>query len=555
MKQLICEMCGSADLIKQDGVFVCQTCGCKYSVEEARKMMIEGTVSIDGVVKTKNDDFEVRAGELIVYHGAETDIIIPDGIKIIGEQCFAGMQGIESVIIPEGVYKIEIGAFYQCSRLRTVVFPKSLVEIGNGAFLNCITLAEVELPYTIKTLGRIFFRERNVVSYPICARGCFENCVSLKSIALPDGLQKIGDGCFCGCTSLEAISFSNIQILGRECLKGCTSLKSINLPGSLQVIGDRCCENFTWLGSIDLPDGIQKLGDECFKGCTSLKSMNLPASIQTFGEGCFLECTSLESVNVADGIQMLGKDCFKGCTSLKLIQLPNSLQELGSGCFGGDSIDAYNFSNRSYRPGCTSLKSVQLPDSIQIIGSCCFYNCTLLESIHISDNIQEIGNEAFGRTPALKAVELPISYMDSITSYHLEKIASHEVGTGDLYTQYVIASPWFRDKYGTLFEQERKDLERKEREKNRGCYIATAVYGSYDCPQVWTLRRYRDDTLAETWCGRAFIRAYYAISPILVKWFGHTSWFKKLWKRRLDRMVCCLNSKGVEDTPYQDRVW
>ena len=56
MKQLICEMCGSADLIKQDGVFVCQTCGCKYSVEEARKMMIEGTVSIDGVVKTKNDD-------------------------------------------------------------------------------------------------------------------------------------------------------------------------------------------------------------------------------------------------------------------------------------------------------------------------------------------------------------------------------------------------------------------------------------------------------------------------------------------------------------------
>ena len=44
-----------------------------------------------------------------------------------------------------------------------------------------------------------------------------------------------------------------------------------------------------------------------------------------------------------------------------------------------------------------------------------------------------------------------------------------------------------------------------------GCYVATAVYGSYDCPQVWTLRRYRDYTLAETWHGRAFIRTYYAI--------------------------------------------
>ena len=88
-----------------------------------------------------------------------------------------------------------------------------------------------------------------------------------------------------------------------------------------------------------------------------------------------------------------------------------------------------------------------------------------------------------------------------------------------------------------------------------GCYVATAVYGSYDCPQVWTLRRYRDYTLAETWYGRAFIRTYYAISPTLVKWFGHTNWFKKMWKGKLDRMVSDLNAKGVQDTPYQDRNW
>lgn len=88
-----------------------------------------------------------------------------------------------------------------------------------------------------------------------------------------------------------------------------------------------------------------------------------------------------------------------------------------------------------------------------------------------------------------------------------------------------------------------------------GCYVATAVYGSYDCPQVWTLRRYRDYTLAETWYGRAFIHAYYAISPTLVKWFGHTDWFKKMWKGKLDRMVASLNAQGVEDTPYEDRNW
>lgn len=54
LKRLTCEMCGGTDLIKQDGVFVCQACGMKYSVEDAKKMMIEGTVEVQGVVAVKN---------------------------------------------------------------------------------------------------------------------------------------------------------------------------------------------------------------------------------------------------------------------------------------------------------------------------------------------------------------------------------------------------------------------------------------------------------------------------------------------------------------------
>lgn len=88
--------------------------------------------------------------------------------------------------------------------------------------------------------------------------------------------------------------------------------------------------------------------------------------------------------------------------------------------------------------------------------------------------------------------------------------------------------------------------------KSKGCYIATCVYGSYDCPQVWTLRRYRDYTLSATWYGRAFIKTYYTISPTLVKWFGNTGWFKKMWRGPLDRMVYNLQHKGFEKTPYKD---
>ena len=54
MKKLVCEMCGSSDMVKQDGMFVCQTCGVKYSLEEAKKMMIEGSVHVDNAHLASN---------------------------------------------------------------------------------------------------------------------------------------------------------------------------------------------------------------------------------------------------------------------------------------------------------------------------------------------------------------------------------------------------------------------------------------------------------------------------------------------------------------------
>ena len=103
--------------------------------------------------------------------------------------------------------------------------------------------------------------------------------------------------------------------------------------------------------------------------------------------------------------------------------------------------------------------------------------------------------------------------------------------------------------------QLKQQLQQEESKRSGGCYVATCVYGSYDCPQVWTLRRFRDNTLASTWYGRAFIRIYYAVSPTLVNWFGHTAWLKNLWRSKLDNLVKKLRAEGVENTPYSDNPW
>lgn len=117
--------------------------------------------------------------------------------------------------------------------------------------------------------------------------------------------------------------------------------------------------------------------------------------------------------------------------------------------------------------------------------------------------------------------------------------------------ELLVKAEKFKKEVDEFLENNRPDKP----QQTGSCYVATCVYGSYDCPQVWTLRRYRDDTLAATWYGRTFVRIYYATSPTLVKWFGKTTWFKKMWQGKLDRLVKRLNDNGVENTPYHDRSW
>ncbi len=90
-------------------------------------------------------------------------------------------------------------------------------------------------------------------------------------------------------------------------------------------------------------------------------------------------------------------------------------------------------------------------------------------------------------------------------------------------------------------------------ETSGGCYIATSAYGSYDCPQVWTLRRFRDNFLAKTVAGRVFIKLYYKFSPTLVGLFGKHEWFNASSRAILNRLVKRLNEGGTESTAYIDK--
>jgi|GEM_PF-2006845 len=77
--------------------------------------------------------------------------------------------------------------------------------------------------------------------------------------------------------------------------------------------------------------------------------------------------------------------------------------------------------------------------------------------------------------------------------------------------------------------------------KKGACYIATAVYGSYDSDEVLVLRRFRDEILKPTKVGRKMVAFYYKYSPYLSKKLKLNSIPSNIIKFILNRFIIFLN--------------
>jgi len=66
------------------------------------------------------------------------------------------------------------------------------------------------------------------------------------------------------------------------------------------------------------------------------------------------------------------------------------------------------------------------------------------------------------------------------------------------------------------------------------CFIATAVYGDYDHPQVRKLRRFRDQVLLRSAPGRHFVRWYYRVGPGWAEWVHQKRLMRTIIKKCLD---------------------
>ncbi len=414
MKQLTCEMCGGTDLLKQDGVFVCQSCGTKYSVEEAKKMMVEGVVDVSGsTVKVDNS---------------------------------------ESI---NNYYKIAEQAYESHNLKEAESYCNKIIEIDSMNYKAWMLKGKSAGWQTTMANNRI--KE---------ALNCFNNAIEYA----PDDKK-------------NELKVEYEQEVVEQ------------LSASIRMLCNKFEKNPTTSNSIEIRN-------------EQLKSVLLLGS----------EKTLLKNYNnnvsaIIENSALKGFDNY--CVSYDMKAYPSSeydaqvLSDYGTAAGNMLWMAAANYYDKNDKIRCYK-KSIATYQSVR--SRKCYYN-NVLRSISDTNVFLNDINKCVNE---------------------IKKLDPTYIGP---------------------METNRNSSSYPPSNNSGGCYVATAVYGSYDCPQVWTLRRYRDNDLATTWYGRGFICIYYAISPTLVKWFGHTEWFKKMWKGKLDKMVKKLQDKGYDSTPYEDKQW
>lgn len=84
-------------------------------------------------------------------------VTIPDSVRVIGNNVFAGCSKLSDVIIGSGVTTIGQRAFINCTNLSNVIIPNSVAIIENNAFEGCNGLQNIDIPPNITKMGSAVF--------------------------------------------------------------------------------------------------------------------------------------------------------------------------------------------------------------------------------------------------------------------------------------------------------------------------------------------------------------------------------------------------------------
>lgn len=263
--------------IKEDGTeFEVQQYIPEYEFSVLGKNIV--TIELDGICEsffvTVADEYcptldSGNTADGVLYHVAD------DYAILMNAQSKEGFFAVPASVIANGkeIPVTEIaGNAFSSSWITGVMIPESVKIIGNEAFSECIALEWVEMPSEMESIG---YR-------------AFYGCESLSSIEIPEGITELKSATFQNCKALDFIILpSSLKKISDRVFKECSSLSGIQLPSDLQIIDTEAFHSCKDLSTV-VVENLNKLGDNAFAYCEKLKYFCI-GNVDTVGNGVFKE--------------------------------------------------------------------------------------------------------------------------------------------------------------------------------------------------------------------------------------------------------------------------
>ncbi len=156
----------------------------------------------------------------------------------------------------------------------------------------------------------------------------FKNYAKLKSVSIPDGIVKIGDYSFYGCTGITEINLpDSVSSIGQYAFMGCTSLERINIPSGASEISAYSFASCASLSFPTLPDSITKIDASAFIGCASFEKVILPKNVTSIGVHAFDGCANMTEITLSVNVTEIGDNAFSSCERLESVIYMGSAED------------------------------------------------------------------------------------------------------------------------------------------------------------------------------------------------------------------------------------
>lgn len=312
-------------------------------------------------------------------------------------------------------------AFQDCAKLKKVILPDAIRLLGNQMFQNCTALSEITLPERLEEIEW----------------SAFENCTSLEEVSLLTNIRQVGRDAFKGCTKLRRVTIlsDNLEGVDFNAFSGCDALEIFEVPNQMHLkylygipprrfqteyspgfytFGNILAQYTGEASVVEIPPDIEYIGAECFRDNKKVCSVKMSEKVRVIGTNAFRACKKLKQCEMP-GVEYIGFGAFatSGIESAVLPQLKKIPQDLFENCrrlekvVFPDSCSQISFDSGRIFTNCENLMEAQGILPFRTISKAAFQNCKNLKSIVLSEGTEIIGNAAFQNCSALCSVELP----------------------------------------------------------------------------------------------------------------------------------------------------